>query len=142
MLKHLQQLALDHADFVDDRIGASERLPTPVSFRMKGVWRRSRPRRPRSGVLREYLRTADFPCKRYHKASNENQNGRLEDMFVHLHAVLRGNANAGAVFTKESLDKLIDDSLLHHDCAPRGARLPASATRRQGLYRHACITMC
>ena len=60
MLKHLQQLALDRADFVDDRIGASERLPTPVSFRMKGVRRRSRPRRPRIGVLREYLRTADF----------------------------------------------------------------------------------
>ena len=36
MLKHLQQLALDHADFVDDRIGASERLPTPVSFSDEG----------------------------------------------------------------------------------------------------------
>ena len=33
MTKHLQQLALDHADIVDDLIAAAERMPTPVSFR-------------------------------------------------------------------------------------------------------------
>ena len=51
------------------------------------------------------------------------------DPFVHE------KANAGGVLPKEDLQELSDDTLLHLDCNPRGARLPAAARRRQGRPR-------